>query len=702
MSSQILLKKLQKTPFCLTTFSTLCSTTLLATVSLPLAVNVLASQDIIINATKLDKSLKNLTGTATVITEEDIAQKNYTDLTEVFRREVGLEFKQAGGPGGFNYPKMRGLRTKHILVLIDGVRMNSTLTENGVGNLLGQIDPATIERIEILRGPQAALYGADSTAGVISITTKGGMNGLKASVGTEAGSLNWSRSTASIRGGNLDAKNQGFDYSLNLSVIDSGGVQEHESYHNVTPQLKLAYNMDNIKTGFSFIDIDRRFQYAELIESYDDDSAATPWYAFQLPDPHQGRDYNDKAYSVFVDHTISDTWSHKFQVNYWDYKETNSDLMDGVLGAIIAPFDGFNPFYATLPFAKGDVVQVMDDSYTDQTAVYTDQSLNLDYNLTAKLDNITTLFGIEHTDTEGEKYGKYGVINSNITEDEVLSFYLNTEAKRLNEKLILAAGLRSDDSDLWGDHTTGNIGVAYTFNASAPTLFANVGTSFKSPAISAIIPGKYSNPNLQPEKGKSYELGLRQSLLQGQLSYELAYFKTKIDDVISYDYNALKIYDPQTLALLTSTEAAALTSRGIYVNSDRQVAEGLELTASYDFTAQTVLHGNYSYTDSDVIAGSTRQREVQIARNKANLAIDYTKDNYTLSANLYYAGPRSRWKGDIESPEYVRLDVTAQLNVTAAFTVYGRIENLTDEEIIEDLGFEQPGVYSVAGVNYKF
>lgn len=141
--------------------------------------------EVVVTATKIERPARYVTDSVTVITAEEIRERNFTDTTEILRQTAGIAFKQAGGPGQFNYPKVRGFGAGHFLVVVDGVKINEGLFP-GVGNFIGQIDPKLIERIEILRGPQADLYGSDSTAGVIAITTKEPLPGTNTTLGGRA------------------------------------------------------------------------------------------------------------------------------------------------------------------------------------------------------------------------------------------------------------------------------------------------------------------------------------------------------------------------------------------------------------------------------------------------------------------------------------------------------------------------------------
>jgi outer membrane cobalamin receptor len=107
-----------------------------------------ALPELMVTASKIETAAQNSTQSVTLITEEEIRERNFTDTTEILRQATGIQFKQAGGPGQFNYPKLRGFGSGQFLVVVDGVKISEALSP-GTGNFLGQIDPKLIEKIEI-------------------------------------------------------------------------------------------------------------------------------------------------------------------------------------------------------------------------------------------------------------------------------------------------------------------------------------------------------------------------------------------------------------------------------------------------------------------------------------------------------------------------------------------------------------------------
>jgi len=635
---------------------------------------------LVVNATKLDKDERQLTQSVTVITEKDIQEKNYTDTTEILRETAGIQFKQAGGPGQFNYAKLRGFSAGNILLVIDGVKVNSA-GSGDFGNLLGQIDPASIERMEILRGPQAALYGSNSTAGVIAITTKSGLQ-RNASLAVESGSLDWQKNKISLRD-NRDIGAGNLAYSVNLSNTDSDGVIDDEYYQDKSSQAKISYSTELFEVGGSYWRTDNKFQYAELLEA----GPVNSWdryYSFQLPDPDSTRATQQTISSVWATHHITDKLSHTLKLGQMEENDQSLDLDNGLLGYVVSPYNGFTLDFVNF-FNQGQAVPVFDRG-SMQAADNRNTNRQLDYTLKYEGGSSNALFGFERVTQDFRSWGRWG--NSPNAEENVDAVYINGDQKFFGDRLVLSAGLRHDDFDSWGSKNTGNLGIAYNF-AEHTGVFANYGTSFKAPTLSQLYDQTYGSQTLTPEDGETVEAGFRQRLLDNKLAWDITTWHTQLDNVVLFDFSIPNPNSPWGF--------------GKYTNGDKQKTHGAELNASYQLNENWLLHGNYTYTDSlTQKVGGDYERTVQVARNTANIGAGYTYNKLTTDLSVYYVGPRLRWAGDLETDSYIRTDVSARYKVGEDLTVYGRVENVFDEEIIEEIGYEQPGRYSVVGVEYRF
>lgn len=431
--------------------------------------------------------------------------------------------------------------------------------------------------------------------------------------------------------------------------------------------------------------MDTEFNSAELNESYAFDSPATPWWAFQLPDPRQLNEAEQYIGTLNFRNRLTDRLRQRLALGWTKKKTTGRDEDDGLLGVVSAPVDDFTLDLSTY-YNRGEAVAVYDDG-DGEPYFNENENYQADYNLIldtpfATGDN-TALIGYEFYRQAGRKWGKYGELDATVNNHAV---YFNDVLLLLNDDLVLSGGVRHTIHDEFGGKTTGKIGVAYTFQPAGTTPFANYGTSFRAPAFFQLFDPKYGNPDLGPEDGWTVEAGLRQVFLQDRVQLELIFWHTELDNVIDFVRGA--------------PGPGGIT--GTYLNRDKGQTEGIEFIGYFWLTKNLRLNANYTYTDSWSEKDGERFRTVQIADHQGNFGAQYTADRFSLGGNLYATGPRLRWNGDREMQSYARVDVWGRVEVLRGLNLYTRIENLFDEDIEEGLGYQQPGIYGIVGVEWNY
>lgn len=638
-------------------------------------------EDVIVTASIIEKPVNEITHSVTVIDEKKIEEQGFTDMTEILRQQAGVEFKQVGGPGQFNYLKLRGLGAANVLVIVDGVKLN-TASGGDTRNLLSQLDPDSIESLEIVRGPQATLYGANSTAGVIVIKTKSGKR-AHASLGAEVGSLSWRKLTGSLRDG---AKLRGGDlfYSLNLSKTDSDNIHQYEYFKDRSGQLKLSYETDRWSVGGNVWKVKNDFGYAELDEASCCQNAATYW-SFQTPDPDQHSETGETVASAFTDFKFTDNLKQTLRAGSTKTSYSIIDTANGLLGyqraTVTIPANATGNSTAV---PAGSPVPIYDTA-TGSRAFYADERKQAEYDLVFTGRSFNLLGGIEYQKQRAQQWGSYG---SSDTDDSQLSYLANGDLKLLSDDFILSLGLRLDDYESWGGETTGNVGIAWQV-AGPVNLYANYGTSFKPATMAQLFNPTYGDSSLKPETGRTAELGVRTRFLDDALSMEASYWNTHIDSVIFFDYS---IVNPRRS-----------TGFGQYNNGSEGKTSGLEFQTHYQLSDRIGVYGNYTYTDSQTKAvGADWLRSVQIAYHKANAGANYKANDLTLGTNVYYSGPRLRWAGDLETRGYVRVDVSGRYQLNQALSLSARVENLLNDDYLDELGYAETGLYAIFGIEYRF
>ncbi|NLS13620.1 TonB-dependent receptor [Vibrio sp. SM6] len=429
----------------------------------------------VVIANRFAQSPSSVLASMTVVTREDIEALQVTTALDVLETMPGIEVNKLGGKGQTSSLYLRGTPTKHTLVIVDGVKINSA-TAGGAS--IGLIPAFAIERIEVVRGPRAAVYGSDAIGGVISITTLSAQDKrhqTKVGYGTENQSLLAWRSA-----GQLNEQTQG---ALIIANERSTGSEIYEmtpedhGFEAFTALGSLAHQFNQ--------------QWSAQFHSYRLDSGSE--YASQYGGAKQ------ENLVEFYTLAAALKFNRENWYSQWQLSTTHDHAQDGDVRGLVAK---------TALEAKRHSV-----SWLTQYQA----SPNLDVNVGIDLEREDAQRGgantTQYVKTKKDNLGVFGT------------------ALYRNERTTLEASMRHDDDSAFGNHTTWTIGAGVNL-WSGVELLASSGTSFKAPTFNDLYWPGQGNPNLKPETSISHEVGLR--FYNALVDIELAAYQNDLDDMIAW------------------------------------------------------------------------------------------------------------------------------------------------------------------------
>ncbi|MBI3606726.1 MAG: TonB-dependent receptor [Nitrospirae bacterium] len=452
-------------------------------ISAPARAQGTSGPDLVIEGTKTGTPIEQMTGNVTVIDEQTINSMQVPTVSEVLRQVPGLDVVQSGGPGGQTSLFLRGGNSNHVLVLIDGVKVNDPTT--------GAFDMAhltldQIARIEVLPGSQSPLYGSEALAGVVNIITKRGHEGANDQLTLEGGAYRTWREV-------LSHSDQGpiWDEALSVSRWSTRGFSkasanlgntEPDGYANTTLAARLGRGAG---VGGR---LDLTLRLTDATTDFDD---AYPAPTFRLMDsPAKSR---DKAVVIGVTRSapLTPWWDHRILLGWSrDHLTTTESSFDSDLDS-----------------------QSRQLEWRHTLSVGPDNLLTLGYEYQSQMATIASA-------------GEHRIVtNALFVQDQLAVF----------EPFFITVGGRSDDNNRFGRHNTYKIGSSFAPESWHTRVFANYGTGFRGPTLNDLYYPGYSNLALQPERSSGYEAGLTHSAAGGHFTVGATYFRTHYDNLIRPD-----------------------------------------------------------------------------------------------------------------------------------------------------------------------
>ena len=603
----------------------------------------------------------------TVITGKQLEQSQVKYVADALRMVPGVAVSRTGSYGGITSIRIRGAEANHVLVLVDGVE--AAETSNGSYDFSGLL-VSDIDRIEILRGPQSALYGSDAVSGVISIFTKGGSrNSQKATFQTEVGTDGTALVDLGVRGGK-----EKFDYAFSGAFRRSDGFNaslsgdEDDGDINGTLNGKVRVDItDNVQFDGTMRYINRKSDYDEVgadALAYDADSYT-------------------KTKEFYTGAGI--TWS----------------AMDG---KFVQKF-------------RGEYTSIDRDSVSDDAGYeYNDEgdTAHLSYQGTYFFDT-PTFADAKHSITGAAEWKRetfkekisssYGVTTTgdDPMERNLYGFVAEYRGEYW-DNLFLSGAVRYDKNDDFKDAATYTSSVAYLFANTGTRLHSSLGTGVKNPTFLEQYGASNSyqgNEDLKPEESFSWDAGVEQSLFNDRLKLDVTYFNALLDNKIA------------TTSSYNSTTGTYVTTPVNIDGTTRQ--QGIEVSADVALTDTVKVKASYTYLDEDNIDSEgnliTRRPKhsgsVNLSKSflegKAHAFVDVAL-NGDMSDMVYAYNPTTyaSYYHATTLAKHALVNVGADYQINDKVQVYGRIENLLDADYQEVYGYNTAGITGYVGLKADF
>ena len=626
-------------------------------------------QEVVVTASFQPIQLKQSASAITVISAKDIENSHATMVSDLLRDVPGLAVSRSGVLGSTTQLRVRGSEGNHVLVMIDGIEVNDS--SQGDEFNWAHLPTTGIERIEIVRGPQSVLWGSNAVAGVVNIITQKTNKPLQLGAYSEMGN----RGTHHT-GFNLGGSGNNYQVNLNGSHVSTEGENisrrgdEDDSYRNTTINLNMGWQpLDNL--SFSLVgrqtkgenEFDGLSFVTGLPEDADNESEVRQRFGKVQADLSLFEGHWDQRVALSVSRHGNENFTDDVLTGSTSSRKKQYSYLSTINWAEETQSLSFLAERETENFSQRGPISFGSDPSQDQSRK-TD-SLALEYRITL-WDNLTLGASVRHDDnTEFE--------NANTRRFEA-SYRLPSTGTRLR--------------------------AAYGTGVKNPTFIERFG--FSSSAEFSVFQG---NSELDPEESKSWEVGVDQAFLGGDVLVGLTYFNARLENQINGFVSKGLIFHPVSMFMVP-----LYTAENLDGTSDRQ---GVEATFDAKLTPALSAKASYTYTDTTQPNEATGRDvdEVRRARHIGSASLNWQATNqlnvnlnaqYNGSQNDNFFPPPLYAATPVKLDDYTLLNLAASYQMNKQLSFYTRLDNILDDDYEEIFGFQSLGFNAVVGVRYNF
>jgi len=620
-------------------------------------------EEVVVTATRTEASARSVPVSTSVVTGKEIAASGAETVKDALRYVEGLYVQSYGGPGRSTNLRIRGMDSRWVMVMIDGMEVNDPSAIGGAFDF-SDLSVDNVNRIEVVRGAESPLYGSDAMAGVVNIITKGGTGRPGAELSGYLGSMDTWQTRLSSWG-----KVGLFDYSISLSHLETNGISKDDRFWDRNYSFSVGLDAsENLR-------VEGTFRYVNSDLQYDDIDFMT-YTTFN--DPNQYASRSLLVGTLTATYLPTDWWESQLRFGISDTRRKYTDRFDSESTDHYDSGEGF----------------VSDQLRSVQC--YTGRIKKIDWQNTLHLleregMKDTLVVGYEYREDEGKStsviitdsyssgapLGLYkDKTRFSFRRTQLIGYYAQNELN-LWDSLTLIAGLRIDDPDDFGGRTTYNLGASYHLKRTDTVFKVRYATGFKAPTLYEIyappIPAWWflgGNRGLVPEENEGYDFGVVQNLFDRRLSLGITYFHQAVDNKIIY------YTDPDTW-------------QATYKNISDVVTQGLEFHLTSRPVKDLLLKASYTYVDPQDRENHHRLQNVPI--NQWNLSAFYTwQDRLNAYLGVRFVGDRiDRYSQKVyRANSYTVADAKVSYRVSPRFEVFLKGNNIFNRQYQEVKGYD--------------
>ena len=620
-------------------------------------------ETLVVTAHRIEVPANRVGSSISTIERSLLLERQSVFTVDVLQDVPSVAVSRTAGYGSLTDVRIRGAEANQVLVVIDGVEANDpALGDVFDFNSLVSYD---IERVEVLRGPQSALWGSDAAAGVINIRTREGNPGFSTGAFIEGGA------NSTVFGGGNAAYN-----------TDRGGVSVHGSYYDTDGEDATIEGDEDDGFDSLNLSLNSRWQPTD-----------TTRLGFFSRYSEGNSDYDGTDFSTGLP------------------ADANNDSDDELLlvsgSAGITAFDGVWDQSLRLTYLDSDHQQNTDGLEVSSTAA---EKFGLYYQSTVSLPDLGSfesqylILALDYEDEDFTQRGDvqdfgFAIFDPNQDQNMDNTGYIAEFMTRPLPAWDVSASVRYDDNSDFDDVTTYRLTTSYLFEQTGTRLRASYGEGQKSPTFIerfGFFPDQFfGNPDIEPEKNKGFDVGVNQQLLGDRLSLAVTYFSERLEDEIN--------------GFAFDVDSGLFTAENLDGKSKR---DGVEVELSAALNEVLSVTGSYTYTDSrEPNDSGGRSRELRRPKHMAalNLNAALLDGRANLNLNVSYTDDqRDRFFPPFpEDPQVVTLDSYTLVDISGSYRLtdnvelYARLNNSFDESYQNVFGFQSPERAAYGGVRVK-